>query len=586
MRKLIALALVCGCMDMAGQDKNPKPQSLVDDWRDEVIYQIVTDRFADGDVNNDYGVDTTGTDLTRYQGGDFLGIIQHLDYLHELGVTTLWISPIVRNVESDANLSGYHGYWTQDFEHLNPHFGDLATLRELVAECHHRNMKVVLDIVVNHMGQLFFYDINLDGVPDEVTIGTGDGTPLGRPGGSPVGHVLEVDPDYDPRGVQSATSLGESGMAPIIFFHVPAINRMPPAPAMFANPDWFHRKGRITDWNDPQQVVLGDFPGGLKDLATERSEVRVALAQVYSYWIDAADFDGFRIDTVKHVEPEFFEDFSTRIRQHNMARGKKNFILFGEVFAAPDDQMALYTQNGRLDSVEDFQFKYQVVDETIKNSGPTKKIEQLLGSRAALYPSTPAEGGITLSPQQAFVRFLDNHDTARFLYDKPSVPALKNALAFLLTMDGIPCIYYGTEQALSGGNDPANRERFFPGGFNASSDTFKFTQSLLALRKQLEPLRRGDLNVVWSTDHSGSEEDAGTFAFERSTPMQRVLVVLNVSDTQTSHTANGGSIMHTGFAPGTVLHAKFPEGGSDVTIDSTGGALVTVPARGVLVLSP
>jgi alpha-amylase len=586
MRTLLCLALVCGCMDLGNEGKNPRPQSLVQDWRDEVIYQIVTDRFADGDVNNDFNVDITGTDLTRYQGGDFLGIIDHLDYLQTLGVTTLWISPIVRNVESDANLSGYHGYWTQDFLHLNPHFGDLATLRHLVAECHRRNMKVVLDIVVNHMGQLFFYDINLDGVPDEVTIGTGDGTPLGRPGGSPVGHVLEVDPDYDPRGVQAATSLGESGMAPIHFFHIANINRMPPAPAMFANPDWFHRKGRITNWNDPQQVVLGDFPGGLKDLATERAEVRAALAQVYSYWIDAADFDGFRIDTVKHVEPEFFEDFSARIRQHNMERGKQNFILFGEIFAAPDDQMALYTQNSRLDSVEDFQFKYQVVDDTIKNSGPTKKAEQLLASRAALYPSQPAAGGITLSPQQAFVRFLDNHDTARFMYDKPSVAALKNALAFLLTMDGIPCIYYGTEQALSGGNDPANRERFFPGGFDTNSETFKYTQSLLALRKQLAPLRRGDLTVVWSTDHAANEEDAGIFAFERAAGSDRVLVVLNVSDMQTSHTASGGSVMHTSFAPGTLLHAKFPEGASDVTVDSTGGAVIQVPARGVLVLAP
>src|SRR5262249_29538647 len=152
-----------------------------------------------------------------------------------------------------------------------------------------------------------------------------------------------------------------------------------------------------------------------------------------------------------------------------------------------------------------------------------------------------------------------------------------------LTMDGIPCIYYGTEQALSSGNDPANRERFFPGGFNTTNETFKYTQALLALRKQLAPLRRGDLNVVWSTDHAANEEDAGIFAFERAAGTDRVLVVLNVSDMQTSHTASGGSVMHTSFAPGTLLHAKFPEGASDVTVDSTGGAVIQVPARGVLV---
>src|SRR5215471_14243099 len=349
MRRLLLVFVLGGCFDLGNEGGNPAPQSLVEDWRDEVIYQIVTDRFANGDPNNDFNLDPSGTDLTRYQGGDFLGIMQHLDYLEALGVTTLWISPVVRNVESDANLSGYHGYWTQDFEHVNPHFGDLATLRQLVAACHKRKMKVVLDIVVNHMGQLFFYDINEDGQPDEVTIGTGSGGPLGRPdGGAPVGHVLEVDPDYDPRGIQASTSLGESGLAPVLFFHVPEINRMPPQPAVFANPDFFHRKGRITNWDDPMQVVDGDFPGGLKDLATEKPEVRAALAAAYQYWIDAVDFDGFRIDTVKHVEPEFFEDFAGRIRQHNQARGKRNFLLFGEVFAAPDAQMAIYTQNSRL----------------------------------------------------------------------------------------------------------------------------------------------------------------------------------------------------------------------------------------------
>ena len=102
------------------------------DWRDEVIYQLLVDRFADGDLNNDDSV-VPGA-LGRYQGGDWQGVIDHLDYLKTLGVTTLWISPVVRNVETDANFDGYHGYWQQDFTHVNPHFGDLAKLRELVHE--------------------------------------------------------------------------------------------------------------------------------------------------------------------------------------------------------------------------------------------------------------------------------------------------------------------------------------------------------------------------------------------------------------------------------------------------------------------
>ena len=126
----------------------------VTDWRDEVIYQLLVDRFADGDTGNDVRVDRTA--LGRYQGGDWLGVIQQLDYIQRLGVTTLWISPVVRNVDTDAGFDGYHGYWASDLTALNPHFGDLAMLRRLVRECHSRQIKVIVDIVTNHMGQMFF----------------------------------------------------------------------------------------------------------------------------------------------------------------------------------------------------------------------------------------------------------------------------------------------------------------------------------------------------------------------------------------------------------------------------------------------
>src|SRR5262249_6769416 len=161
--------------------------------------------------------------------------------------------------------------------------------------------KVILDIVVNHIGQLFYYDINENGQPDDVVIGTGAGGPLGLPPGGDVGHLSEYDPDFDPRGIQAATALGPAGLAAIRFFWVPDIDRVPPLPLAFQNPAFYHRMGRITDYSNRLQVLLGDFPGGLKDLATERPDVQAALASVYEYWADAADFDGFRIDTVKHV---------------------------------------------------------------------------------------------------------------------------------------------------------------------------------------------------------------------------------------------------------------------------------------------
>ena len=127
--------------------------SNVDDWRNEVIYQVLTDRFHDGDKSNNLNVDVTKPG--HYHGGDWQGIIDKMDYLKELGVTAIWISPVVKNLESDAGFYSYHGYWTQDFKAVNPHFGNIAKLREMVRVAHANGIKVILDIVANHIGQYF-----------------------------------------------------------------------------------------------------------------------------------------------------------------------------------------------------------------------------------------------------------------------------------------------------------------------------------------------------------------------------------------------------------------------------------------------
>jgi alpha-amylase len=214
------------CVTIPPEGKQPVLSTHVKDWRDEVIYQVLVDRFANGDVNNDFLV--RPGPLARYQGGDWQGIIDHLDYFQELGVTTLWISPIVKNVETDADVDAYHGYWAQDLTELNPHFGDLSDLRRMTAAVHERGMKVVLDIVTNHMGQVFFYDINQNGQPDVYIGGSGSTSPVTR--------STEFDPDFDPRGVQSFTSLGEAGRAPMVFIQDPKIHRVPPRPSMSSAP--------------------------------------------------------------------------------------------------------------------------------------------------------------------------------------------------------------------------------------------------------------------------------------------------------------------------------------------------------------
>ena len=190
------------------------------DWRDQVIYQIVVDRFANGDPNNDFGVEPYTP--ARYHGGDWRGIIDRLDYLEELGVTALWISPVVRNVEEDAGFASYHGYWTQDPLRTNPHFGDLLELRALVDAAHERDILVILDVVTNHVGQLFYYDINGNGRPDEWLTGGGNNHTCVQICNDParadecsedertycdegvdyLERVSEYDPEYDPRGIQ------------------------------------------------------------------------------------------------------------------------------------------------------------------------------------------------------------------------------------------------------------------------------------------------------------------------------------------------------------------------------------------------
>ncbi len=594
----------------------PAKTSEVADWRDEVIYQILVDRFDNGDRNNDYNLNLKAP--TGWHGGDWQGIINKLDYLDELGVTTLWISPVVKNVEEDAGIAGYHGYWAQDFLSTNPHFGDMAKLRELVAQAHQRGMKVILDVVTNHIGQLFYYDINLNGAPDINTQGSGYcyGPELGSDTSgntcngteSRLIRVTEWDPDYDPRGVQSYTSLGEAGPAPIVWVYMPEVNRVPPMPVEFQNPEWYNRKGRVVTpwgWNYPEQVERADFPGGLKDIDTTRPDVRQKMIDVFAFWVEQTNLDGFRIDTVKHVDHEFWQVFTKGIRERTAAMGKNNFLMFGEVFDGDDALLGSYTRDQELDSVFYFSHKFQVFDDVFGRNAPTEKIEQLFNSRAQNYGTQGHPGGITtadgqpLAPTQALVNFIDNHDVARWMFNFPSVEALRVALFYLLTMDGIPCIYYGTEQGYNGGNDPANREDmwrepenpnyrelygdrpFVP--FDREHPMYVHIKALNTLRKELAPLRRGDFQIRWSSARTGQEQDAGIFAFERSYNGETVLVVLNVNPakaSETSATSLGGGGMQVSFPAGTTLTNVWREGsGEQITVGSDQQVTISVPPR-------
>jgi alpha-amylase len=650
------------CVD-AQYDLSFNHQTFVKDWRDEVIYQILVDRFEDGDVNNNFNVDLRKE--SAYHGGDWQGIIDRLDYLEDLGITAIWISPVVRNVEEDAGFASYHGYWTQSFLETNLHFGDLSKLQGLIHACHERNIKVILDVVTNHVGQLFYYDINRNRQADIIFFGGGGNGSGSQNQDQPsdLRRVSEWDPEYDSRGVQGFTALGENGLAPIEWVEMPQINRTPPMPIGFQNESWYNRQGRVTVWENEgaatfsykrEQEILGDFPGGLKDLATTVPEVRQALIEAFAYWIEQAGFDGFRIDTLKHQEAEFFDVFAPSIRSFAKSLGKDNFLMFGEAFDGNDDLLGSYTHGQGVDSVFYFSQYYQVmmgifaqggataqaqklfegrtqalaqseiVDETTKRlcrlQGCLDEIqcnacaENLKTSTLPRYNQTAKtnavhdEQGNPLAASQLLVNFLDNHDVPRFLYtaipqislnDSDAVKEskrefgrkkLRNALAYLLTTDGIPCIYYGTEQDFEGGPDPSNREDMWLSGFQQNSITYQYTKKLIALRKQYPALRRGELVYRYTSDRNGQENDAGIMAFERVFNNDRVLIVINTQDEGEGLTIGStmdpnGNLMTVGFPAGSVLIDRLNGGNQSFVVDANQQVNIQLPPRSARVLT-
>jgi glycosidase len=672
---LLPAALACvGCLQL--DDAAPiKLETHVDDWRDEVVYQVLVDRFANGDTGNDYNVDLSS--LGKWHGGDWKGLEDHLDYIQGLGATTIWISPVVKNVDTDAGFDAYHGYWMQDLTQTNPHFGDLPALRHLVAAAHDKKMRVILDIVTNHFGQLFYYDINKNGQPDNNVFGYGcdkfrdpndpmnpytnpsdpNAQCLVKNGQSGIIHVSEYDPDfYAPGAVEAYTSLGNSGPAPIIFNDDPATNHMPPMPELFQDVTTFNRRGRTVDYSVGDQLLHGDFPGGLKDVNTTRCDVKAAMVDAYARWVELVDLDGFRIDTVKHVEPEFWRYFTQKVRQRLAKQGKKNFLMFGEAFDGDDALVGSFTKGGdvpelpagpqsvlgtpsldaenkrcvtdgvslnadMLDSMFYFPQYYGVIAGVFRDAGSTSQIQSLWGQRGANWGGTPTKDGVGIAPSTLPVNFLDNHDVGRFLFreffhtdgaalaagqltqaqfDGTRQAKLKNALVFVLTEQGLPCLYYGTEQGLEGGNDPANREDLWESGYATQPATdastgrtygsfYGWIAKLTKLRKAHKALTHGDQKVVWSTDHTGMEGDAGLLAFERAggdAGDGYALVIINTSSQHASAPIDGTTTMKVSAAAGTMLVDVLADKPASYAVAADGSVTIQLPALSAAVLVP
>jgi alpha-amylase len=269
-------------------------------------------------------------------------------------------------------------------------------------------------------------------------------------------------------------------------------------------------------------------------------------------------------------------------------RGKQNFFMFGEAYDGSDAMVGSYTQANMVDSAFYFPQFYVVMEGVIKNNRPTTDIEGLWG-RKSLYGQAPQPGGVGIVPAKALVNFVDNHDVPRFQCGQADDRKLRVALAFAMMAEGVPCIYYGTEQGFSGCGDPSNRERLWDAGYNQKHPLYEWIATLARVRREHVALRRGDTQIRWTSSRTSdldSDTDAGIFAFERRHPEETALVVMNVNRSKTRQTAFGGGVMQTSFAGGTVLRDLVDPAGYTVTVNQGGTVTVTVPALAVRVLVP
>lgn len=534
---------------LVGCDARPLPIAThVDDWRDRVIYQIMVDRFENGDPRNDAadGIAPVRGDLSRVQGGDWRGILERLDYLERLGVSAIWISPIVANLPRMENEDGYHGYWASDFTTLNPRFGSMNDLRELVAAAHARDIAVLVDIVTNHTGQVFAYDRNANGAVDEG----------------------EYEPPY--RGLPYD--------APLLWL-VPRPRLFVPGSAgeeTFAlDAAHFHRRG-IGNLGVNEERRYGDFPTGLRDLDTARDDVIEGLIETYTYWASTLDIDGFRIDAVPHVDVSFWRRFCDGLRRRLAARGKTRFLLVGEVFEYEASEIAPYTIEGALDSSFDFPLKFGLISDVILGGAPPRRAISVLEDNRALFRDTPQPLGVGLSPWQARVAIADNHDLPRIAGEIDDPFAVDQALVAVFTLDAIPCIYYGTEQEFRGRTHHEARELMWESGFAEDSPTYALIVRLARLRRESLALRRGSLGVLHASEVGGAElnapsPDAGLIVWERVDSMAGgnehrniAIVAMNTHPTQRSRAS-----FATSFAPGTTLIDRL-SGEVTVTLSSDG----------------
>jgi glycosidase len=461
-----------------------------------------------------------------------------------LGATAIWLSPIFKNKPVQGppgnESAGYHGYWVTDFTQVDPHLGTNADFKAFVDAAHARGMKVYMDIITNHTADvLFFAECEGTGrcpyrsVADYPyqTRGGINGRRINRGfAGHEVGTVDNFAKLTDPNFAYTVkVSPAESGIK---------------VPAWLNDPIYYHNRGDSTFRGESSR--MGDFVG-LDDVMTENPRVIAGMIEIFGSWIDRFGVDGFRIDTAKHVNPEFWQAFVPAIQARARSRGIPNFHIFGEV--ADDDfqpgKLAQNTRRDKLPSVLDFAFKQGAL-RSIAGTSATE-IWRDLFSQDVLY-----EGGEAAAVQ--LPTFLGNHDQGRFAFyvrrafpqasDSEVLQRVMLGHVLMLTARGVPTIYYGDEQGFVGdGGDQDAREDMFASrtavyndndllgtrattaqsNFDPGHPLYRLIRQLSAIRIREPALRRG-ATVIRAT-----ADEPGLLAFSRTLDGREVLVAINTS---------------------------------------------------------
>ena len=526
---------------------------------DEIIYFVLPDRFENGDPRNDRGglkggPLQTGFDPAHkgfYHGGDLKGLTARLDYIQGMGATAIWFAPVFKNKPVQGapgqESAGYHGYWVTDFTQVDPHFGTNAEFKAFVDAAHRRGMKVYMDIITNHTADVIDYAEGLENGYAYRSKGEYPFSTRGGVGGARINEGFEGDDNPDPANWARLTDP--------TFAYTPVVaeaERNVKVPAWLNDVTLYHNRGN-SHWIG-ESSVYGDF-SGLDDLATEHPRVVSGMIDIFGAWIDDYGIDGFRIDTAKHVNPEFWQAFVPAMLARAEARGIDHFHIFGEIaFEEPSATLAAQVMaESHLPYALDMGFA-KAAQLVASGKAPPRLMAEFL-QQDAIYPGG-AETALGLPT------FLGNHDFGRFAMfvrdmsgsDNPETllarVRLGHAMMFLLR--GVPTVYYGDEQGfISDGNDQLAREDMFASkvdfyndnnligtdattaqsNFDTAHPLYRLIGELAAARTASPALRRG-----LSTVRAFSEAAPGLLAVERHDPAsgQRVLVAFNTGETPLS----------------------------------------------------